>query len=164
MPEWFSYREVAFADKDCIIWIAQNIQTLEDGRWPEPPLGRRMSDGPINLKPIPKDPPLGRHRTPYNRRKEAPFTKPEEVAAEFRRRWDLVTGSNRAGGDKILFEEHVMVGTSVDRLARIRACGAWLVDYRIKRVLKFLTGKGLKYIDGRPATYAEWMDKRGKEA
>lgn len=159
---WFSYRELQFADPDCIIFIAQHITTFEDGHWPQPPLGRRMTDGPINLQPLPKDPPLNRHRQPM-RGQEAAFVKPESIAAEFRRRLELVRGSRRADGDRVLFEEHVMVGTSVDRLARIRACGAWLIDYRVKRVLKFLTGKGLKYIDGRPATYAEFISKRAKQ-
>ena len=35
MPDnWFSYREIAFQDRDCIIFIAENIETLEAGRWP----------------------------------------------------------------------------------------------------------------------------------
>jgi len=162
MPDlWFSYREVAFSDPECIAWIAGNINILEDGRWPQPPAGRRMTDGPINLQPTEKSKPKNRHYEPV-RGKEAPFTKPEGIAAEFRRRWELVTGNDRAEKDRVLFEEHCMEGLAVDRLARIRACPYWVVDYRIKRVLKFLSGRGLHYIDGHPATYAEWMGKRGK--
>ncbi len=165
MPDdWRSYRELSFADKACILFIAAHIETFEAGRWPQPPVGRRMSDGPINLNPLQKEAPLSRHRTPYARNKEAPFCKPEGIAAEFRRRLELVRGSNRADGDRVLFEEHFMRGTEVDRLARIKACDAWLVDYRVKRVLRFLTGKGLKYIDGHAATYAEWVGKRTIEA
>jgi hypothetical protein len=161
--DWFSYRELAFQDPDCIIFIASHIAIFEDGRWPQPPNGRRMTDGPISLTPLPKDPPLSRHKTPYARNKEAPFVKPEGIAAEFRRRLELVRGSDRADGDRVLFEEHVMGGTEIHRLARIKACPEWLVDYRIRRVLRFLTGKGLKYLNGRPATYAEWIAKRVKE-
>ena len=165
MPDdWRSYREVSFADKDCILFIAAHIETFEVGRWPQPPVGRRMSDGPINLNPLPKEAPqLNRHKQPM-RGQEAAFVKPESIAAEFRRRLELVTGSHRADGDRVLFEEHCMKGMETDRLARIKACDAWLVDYRVKRVLRFLTGKGLHYIDGHPATYAEWIGKRSREA
>jgi hypothetical protein len=163
MPDnWFSYREIAFQDKDCIIFIAENIETLEAGRWPEPPPGRRMSDGPINLLPTDKTKPKNKHYEPM-RGREASFCRPESIAAEFRRRFELVTGSRTADHDRILFEEHFINGVETWRIARIKASPVWLCDYRIKRVLRFLTGKGLKYRDGRPANYAEWVAKRAKE-
>jgi len=159
---WSSYREIAFQDPDCILFIAANIETFEAGRWPQPPIGRRMTDGPISLKPPPKDPPLSRHKQPM-RGQEAAFVKPESIAAEFRRRLELVTGNTRADHDRILFEEHCMNGMDLHRIARLKGCYYWQADYRIKRVLKFLKGKGLHYIDGHPATYAEWVAKRANE-
>ena len=163
MPDnWFSYRELSFANRDCIAWIAENIHVFEDGHWPEPPIGRRMSDGPINLQSEPKSKPKNRHYEPMHGQ-EAAFCKPEGVAAEFRRRLEMVTGSRTADHDRILFEEHFIHGMETYRIARIKACKVWEADYRIRRVLRFLTGKGLKYIDGRPATYAEWVAKRAKD-
>ena len=162
MPDnWFSYRELNFADRECIIFIAENIEVFEAGRWPEPPAGRRMTDGPINLKPEGKTKPKNRHYEPVHG-PEAPFCKPEGIAAEFRRRLELVTGSRTAEHDRILFEEHFIHGMETYRIARIKACRVWEADYRIRRVLRFLTGKGLKYRDGRPANYAEWVAKPGR--
>ncbi len=162
MPEtWFSFREIAFGDPDCIIWIAEHIGTLEDGRWPPPPPGHRVSDGPI-LPPEPKTKPKNKHYEPM-RGREASFCRPEAIAAEFRRRMELVIGNRTADHDRILFEEHFINDMDLYRIARIKACKVWECDYRIRRVLKFMTGKGLKYIDGRPATYAEWVSKRAKE-
>ena len=158
--EWLSYRQIVFADSACIVWVAQHIHTLEDGHWPPPPPGHRMSDGPI-LPPEPKTRPKNRHYEPM-RGQEASYCKPEAIAAEFRRRLELVTGSRTAEHDRILFEEHFINGVEMYRIARIKACKVWECDYRIRRVLKFMTGKGLKYIDGRPATYAEWVAKRAR--
>ena len=160
--DWFSFREIAFQDRDCILWIAENIATLEEGRWPQPPIGRRMTDGPVNLLPEPKVKAKNRYYEPI-RGREATFCKPEAIAAEFRRRLELVAGNPRADSDRILFEEHVLNGVETYRLARIKACPVWQCDYRIKRELKFLTGKGLHYIDGHVANSAEWMAKRGRE-
>jgi hypothetical protein len=163
MPDnWFSYREIAFQDKDCIIFIAENIETLESGHWPEPPAGRRMTDGPVSLLPIPKGPPTINHSSSTGGNPSPANLKYLEIAAEFRRRLELVTGSNTADHDRILFEEHCMNGVELYRIARIKASPVWLCDYRIKRVLKFLTGKGLKYRDGHPANYAEWVAKPGR--
>ena len=121
-----------------------------------------MSDGPI-VPPEPKTKPKNRHYEPM-RGREATFVKPETIAAEFRRRMELVTGSRTAEHDRILFEEHCCNGIEVDRLARIKGMPSWDVDRRISRVLKFITGKGLKHVDGHPATYAEFMWKGRKTA
>ena len=120
-----------------------------------------MTDGPINLKPEGKTKPKNRYYE-VMRGREATFCKPEGIAADFRRRWDLVTGSDTAEKDKVLFEEHYMNGMDIWRIARIKACPIWHAEHRIRRVLRFLAGRGLKYIDGRPATYAEWVAKRAR--
>lgn len=159
--EWLSYRQIVFADSACIVWIAQHIHTLEDGRWPPPPPGHRVSDGPI-LPPEPKTKPKNKHYEPM-RGREASFCRPEAIAAEFRRRFELVTGNRTAEHDRILFEEHFINDIDTWRLARIKGMPPWDVDRRINRVLKFLTGKGLHYIDGHVANYTEWMHKRAKE-
>ena len=156
MDDWFSFREIAFQDRDCIIWLASHIETLEAGEWPQPPIGRRMTDGPISLTPMPKDPPLTRHRQPM-RGQEARFVKPESIAAEFRRRLELVTGSERADADRVLFEEHCMSGVETYRLARVTRRPEWWVNHRIFKVLRFMAGKGLKYMNGQPMTYAQWL-------
>jgi hypothetical protein len=158
---WYSYRETAFGSQDCILWIAHNITTLEAGRWPPPPPGRRMTDGPI-LPAEQKHRPKNRNYQPI-KGQEASFCKPEAIAAELRRRLDLVTGSARADLDRALFEEHCIEGVPLWRLARTRQEPEWLCGQRVTRVLRFVTGKApLRRMDGQLVTYSEALAKGKK--